>query len=51
MVLAHLACGSRVVMRAHDVTLARANSVTWALVLAGLIVAVGIAAALVGWRT
>lgn len=40
--IAHLACGARVVMRGHDMALAKANKITWSLVAIAVIVSIAI---------
>jgi hypothetical protein len=50
MLLAHLACGLRVVMLAHGVPAFRADRITWSLVGVGALMAIAISAAMLGVR-
>ena len=50
MLQAHLACGLRVILRAHRGSALQADRITWALIGLGLLVALAISAALVGVR-
>ena len=48
LVIAHLSCGLRVVMQAHQVAPVRRDTITWALIGVGVVVAIAITAALLG---
>lgn len=50
MLLAHLACGLRIVMRAHRVPELHVGRLTWSLVFAGALVAIVISSAILGAR-
>jgi hypothetical protein len=48
LVIAHLSCGLRAVMQAHQFAAVRRDTITWALIGVGVVVAIAITAALLG---
>jgi hypothetical protein len=50
LLLAHLACGLRMVLRAHGTDHGRSNTITWCLIGLGAAIAMVVTAAMLGWR-
>lgn len=50
LLLAHLACGLRIVLRNHNMTYARSNAITWSIITIGFVVTLIITAGMLGFR-